>query len=82
MAFVLGLAHHLAVVLPTFRFALDSPDKDLSFNIAACELAGHLILHDQSTFDRLTEELAMQMFRDAAVDDSTWNELLTFVRDV
>ena len=54
-------------------------EKSLSFNIAACELAGHLILHDQFTFDQLTEETAMELFREVAVDDQTWANLVTFV---
>ena len=50
------------------------------FHVAACELAGHLVLNNKSTFDQLTEETAMTVYRETALDDDTWNAFVAFAR--
>ena len=52
------------------------------FNAAACELAGHLIVCDQASFDRMTEEDAVDVFRDVALDDETWQNLVAFAKTI
>ena len=59
-----------------------SVDSGPCFNAAACELAGHLIVSDQASFDRMTEQDAVDVFRDVALDDEIWKNLVTFAKTI
>ena len=65
-----------------FVGAKSSDSKEHYFHVAACELAGHLVLNNKTTFDHLTEQSAMNVYREAALADDTWNTFLSFARSI
>jgi len=48
------------------------------FHVAACELAGHLVLSNKTAFDQLTEESAMKVFSEPSLDDESWNDFVAY----
>ncbi|XP_038074836.1 GDP-D-glucose phosphorylase 1-like [Patiria miniata] len=60
----------------------DKTFPEVAFNVALCELAGHLPIYSKESFDELTEEKAIERTREVSLSSEEFEALKDSVRSV